>query len=98
MRAILSTATAVATVILLTACGGEDAAAPIPAATSEVAGPMENVAEAGATNVAFVLGCGAPFTRDRIVGTHAKAFNPVIKCDDQAELGGVAVLSAKAVR
>ena len=74
MRAILATATVLASVVLLTACGGEEAAAPIPAATSEVAGPMENTAEAGAAEVAFVLGCGAPFTRDATPATLAAVF------------------------
>ncbi len=74
MRAILSTATVLASVMLLTACGGEEAAAPIPAAASEAAGPMENVAEGGAAEVAFVLGCGAPFTPDATPATLAAAF------------------------
>lgn len=74
MRAILSTATVLAGVALLTACGGEEAAAPVPAVTPEASGPMENTAEAGAANVAFVLGCGAPFTPDATPATLAAAF------------------------
>ena len=74
MRAILSAGTVFATVMLLTACGGEDAAAPIPAVTPEASGPMENAAEASAANVAFILGCGAPFTPDATPATLAAVF------------------------
>jgi hypothetical protein len=60
--------------LMLAACGGEDAASPLIAATPEASGPMENVAEAGAADVAFVLGCGAPFTPDATPATLAAAF------------------------
>lgn len=75
MRAIVTAGPVLASALaLLAACGGEDAAAPIPAGTPEASGPMENAAEASAANVAFMLGCGAPFTPDATPTTLAAVF------------------------
>lgn len=74
MRALASVGFLMASAAMLAACGGEDAATPIPAAASEPSGPMENVAETGAADVAFTLGCGAPFTPDATPATLAAAF------------------------
>lgn len=74
MRAILSAGSLAASLVLLAACGGEEAAAPIPAVAQEPSGPLENVAEAGASDVGFVLGCGAPFTPDATPATLAAVF------------------------
>ena len=75
MRAIMSLGPVLASAIaLLGACGGEEAAAPIPTVTPEASGPMENAAEASAANVAFVLSCGAPFNREATPATLAAVF------------------------
>jgi len=59
---------------LLAACGGEEAAAPNMTVAVEASGPLENAAEAGAADSSFVLGCGAPFTRDATPATLAAVF------------------------
>lgn len=74
MRALLAAGSLAALLALLAACGGEEAAAPIPAAAPEASGPLENAAEAGAADVGFVLGCGAPFTPDATPATLAAVF------------------------
>lgn len=75
MRAIVKVGPIlVSALALLAACGGEEAAAPIPTAAPETSGPLENAAESSAANVAFVLGCGAPFTPDATPTTLAAAF------------------------
>lgn len=74
MRAILVTGSLVASLAVLAACGGEEATVTVPAETPEASGPLENTAEAGATDVSFVLACGAPFTPDATPATLAAAF------------------------
>lgn len=76
MRALASISlVTVAAVTLLVGCGGEEAAAPLPAvAEPEASGPMANVSEAGAADVSFILGCGAPFTPDATPASLAAAF------------------------
>ena len=59
---------------LLAACGGEEAAAPNMTVAVEASGPLENAAKASATDSSFVLGCGAPFTRDATPATLAAVF------------------------
>lgn len=74
MRVLLVSGSLAASLVMLAACGGEDAAVTVPAVTPEVSGPLENVAEAGASDVRFVLGCGAPFTPDATPATLAAVF------------------------
>ncbi len=75
MRAIVTVGPVLACVLaVLAGCGGEEAAAPILAVAAEASGPMENAAEAGAADMTFILGCGAPFTRDATPATLAAVF------------------------
>lgn len=74
MRSRLPIALAMASVFLA-ACGGEkDAASVASEATKATMPGIENAAEAGATDVSFVLGCKAPFTPDATPATLATHF------------------------